>query len=119
MRFSQAKFMHQFISKKLPFTFADMWQTNRESMPNRELRNANDLYIPHHNFATLKRMPLFLFPKAWDDELDLKNILSQNLFLKRLKRSLLQTQNSSIFCVSLPLYPIIDVQQTGLSPLAR
>ena len=92
MRFAKAKFMHQFISKKLPITFAETWLTNRERTPNnRELRNANDLYIPSHNFATLKRMPLFSFPKAWNEELDSKNLPSQNLFLKSLKRSLLQT----------------------------
>jgi hypothetical protein len=35
---------------------------------NRLLRNASDLFVPAHNFATLKRFPLFTFPRLWNDE---------------------------------------------------
>ncbi len=60
--------------KKLPFSFNDLWITNRERNPNRELRNANDCFIPSHKMASLKQLPLFSLPKVWNEELERKNI---------------------------------------------
>ncbi len=51
------KFMHSFKHNMLPLSFTNMWQTNRNRLPDRELRNADQLYIPPHRFATLKRLP--------------------------------------------------------------
>ncbi len=48
------KFMHSYAHNQLPFSFRNIWQTNRERFPDRELRNADKLFIPHHRFATLK-----------------------------------------------------------------
>lgn len=93
IRHSKAKFMHQFTFNKLPFSFVNVWQTNRERLPNRELRNANELFIPHHNFATLKRLPIFSFPQAWNEEPEIKRLPNQFVFLKKLKVALLFTLN--------------------------
>ena len=60
--FSNLKFMHKFYFNNLPFSFHQMWQTNRERNPNVILRNADSLYVPAHQFVTLKRLPLFNFP---------------------------------------------------------
>jgi hypothetical protein len=60
---STLKFMHSFTHNFPPFSFRGFWTTNyRERIPDRELRNADHLYVPQHNYATLKRMPLFNFP---------------------------------------------------------
>jgi hypothetical protein len=40
--YSRIKFMHSFHFKKLPLSFAEMWQTNLERNPERALRNSND-----------------------------------------------------------------------------
>jgi hypothetical protein len=45
-----------------------MWALNRERNPDRILRNADQLYVPPHNYATLKRMPLYNFPYTWNQE---------------------------------------------------
>jgi hypothetical protein len=45
--------MHSFFHKSLPISFHDRWITNRERQPERALRNADLLYIPQHNFATI------------------------------------------------------------------
>jgi hypothetical protein len=36
----------QLLSQPVPRSFREIWNTNRERNPNKELRNANDLYIP-------------------------------------------------------------------------
>jgi len=67
IRHSALKFMHNYVNRKLPLSFANTWITNRERLPNIELRNADDLYTWPHKYATLKRMQLFTFPKIWND----------------------------------------------------
>jgi hypothetical protein len=67
-----------------------MWTLNRERFPNRELRNADQLYVQPHRFATkLKRMPLFNFPAVWNAEgLDKFNPVHHR-YLKNLKKVLM------------------------------
>jgi len=89
IKFANLKFMHNYINNKLPFSFNETWVFNRDRNLNRLLRNANDLYIPAHNFATLKRFPLFTFPRLWNDEEDRKLTQSSTLYCKLLKSSLL------------------------------
>ncbi len=67
--FNNLKFMHGFYFNTLPFSFREMWLTNLERNPNNiRLRNADDLFIPAHNYVTLKRLPLFNFPMLWNNE---------------------------------------------------
>jgi hypothetical protein len=89
--FCKIKFMHKFTNKRLPLSFANMWETNRSRMPERNLRNADNFFIVPHHFENLKRMPLFSFPSSWNDE-D-ANKLNPNLkqYLKTLKNKLLQS----------------------------
>ncbi len=49
--------MHSFFYNMLPFSFPKMWITNRDRNQDRILRNADNLYIPQHTYASLKRMP--------------------------------------------------------------
>jgi hypothetical protein len=89
--YSNLKFMHNFWHRKLPLSFHDMWTTNRVRNPNIVLRNANYLYIPAHMYATLKRLPLFSFPKTWNDDSNLKYNPSLNVYLKSVKSALLNS----------------------------
>ncbi len=68
IKLSILKFMHSFIHNRLPLSFARMWIFNRERFADRELRNADQLYVPPHRFPALKRMPLFNFPLVWNAE---------------------------------------------------
>jgi hypothetical protein len=43
-------------------------QFNRDHLPNRVLRNADNLRIPAHHFASIKRLPVFSFPQLWNEE---------------------------------------------------
>jgi hypothetical protein len=82
--------MHSFSNNLLPVSFNQMWITNRERYPERALRNANNLDIPAHNFATLKRLPRFNFPRIWNSAGNEKLNPIQHRFLKAVKISLLQ-----------------------------
>jgi hypothetical protein len=62
IKYSQLKFMHNFYHGKLPLSFNEMWISNRVRNPAIALRNADDLYVPAHHFATTKRFPLFTMP---------------------------------------------------------
>ncbi len=83
------KFMHSFTHNKLPLSFYQMWTTNREHYPNKILRNADQLYIPAHNYATLKRMPMYNFPAIWNSDGNDKFNPIQHQYLKIVKNRLL------------------------------
>jgi hypothetical protein len=90
IKFAKLLFMHRHAHHTLPLSFHDMWLQNRNQNPARLLRNANDLRIPPHNFASLTRLPLFAFPRAWNEENEnRKSIQSYNLYKKQIKLALL------------------------------
>jgi hypothetical protein len=90
VKFAKLLFMHRHANHNLPLSFHDIWIRNRDLNPARALRNANDLRIPPHNFASLKRLPLFSFPRAWNEENEArKSIPSLKLYKKQIKVALL------------------------------
>jgi hypothetical protein len=91
IKFARLKFMHNYVNNRLPFSFNEIWIYNHVRNPDRMLRNANDLYVPAHNFATIKRFPLFAFPQAWNEENNRKLNPSLNCYCKSLKASLLSS----------------------------
>ena len=88
-KYEALKFMHNFNNQKLPLSFAETWILNRDRIIGRELRNANDLYVPAHNYATLLRMQLFNFPRIWNEHSNAKNNPSLPSFLKTTKAEML------------------------------
>ena len=93
IKFTQLKFMHNFYHNKLPISFSETWISNRTRNPEIALRNADDLYVPAHHFATTKRFPLFTMPRVWNDANVLKLNPSQRIFLKSVKSALLNLIN--------------------------
>jgi hypothetical protein len=92
IKFSNLLFMHRYSILNLPISFHETWSLNRILNPDRPLRNANDLRIPHHNFASLKRLPMFAFPRVWNEEDAVrKSIPSINRYKKQLKCALLSS----------------------------
>jgi hypothetical protein len=91
IKFAKLKFMHCFVNRNLPLSFHELWLYNRDVNPARVLRNANNLRIPPHHFATLKRLPMFNFPQVWNDEDERKHNPSLKIYCNQLKRALLHT----------------------------
>jgi len=89
VKYSILKFMHKYVHGKLPFSYNETWITNRMRNPNIELRNADSLYIPAHHLASVKRFPLFNFPKLWNEAADIKNNPSLSVFQKSVKSAML------------------------------
>jgi hypothetical protein len=89
IKYSSLKFMHKFKHNKLPFSFSETWITNRARNPDINLRNADNYYIPAHNLATVKRFPLFTFPKTWNEDANNKLNPSLKVYLKGLKSAYL------------------------------
>jgi hypothetical protein len=90
---SKVKFMHKFSNNRLPFSFTNSWQKNGERVQNRQLRNAEDFFIPPHQYESLRRLPLFSFPASWNsiDQIKLNN--NEKAFLRILKGKFLQNLN--------------------------
>jgi len=88
IRYSALKFMHKFSHGKLPFSFNEMWTTNRQRNPDLLLRNADNYYVPPHNFATTKRFPFYTFPRIWNEADQSKFNPSLNVFLRNVKSAM-------------------------------
>jgi len=84
--------MHKYHLKKLPLSFAELWQTNRQRNPERILRDAEDYYLPPYRIEMVKPMPLFAIRAAWNEADAIKYNPIQHLFIKELKRILLLPQ---------------------------
>jgi hypothetical protein len=89
IEYSRIKFMHNFHFKKLPPSFNQMWLSNRERNPERLLRNADDLYVPPHRVEFVKKLPIIMFPTAWNSAPGNKTNPVQHLYLRELKSLLL------------------------------
>jgi hypothetical protein len=85
--------MHSYHHNALLIAFHQMWILNRECNPDHVLRNADQLYVLSHHFATLKRMTLFNFPTLWNQEDNVKQNPIQHRYLKNLKSCCLVLYN--------------------------
>jgi hypothetical protein len=74
---------------RLPPSFFEAWQTNRERNVARELRNADDLYVLPHPIELFKRTPLISFATTWNSIDERKNNLNQKVFLTQMKSDIL------------------------------
>ncbi len=110
IKFANLKFLHRYIHNKLPLSFHETWVFNRDQNINRVLRNANELFVPAHHFATLKRLPLFTFPRLWNEEEDRKFSVSHSSYCKKLKMSLLAS------LVDLPFFSYVSLHVNPPSP---
>ena len=64
--------IHSIINKYSPKSLHDTWVTNEQCGIYQELRDAHQLYIPFARTDQVKRLPLFSFPKIWNDLPDFK-----------------------------------------------
>ncbi len=59
-------FMNNFIQKKLPISFNDMFKFNYDVQVNYRTRQANYLFITRCKNSFANKLPLFEFPKIWN-----------------------------------------------------
>ena len=90
IKYSQLKFMHSFHFGSTPLSFVDTWVTNRSRNPLANLRNSKDLYISAHNFTSILRLPLFAFPRVWNEETNHKENPNAKQYLKSLKNRIFE-----------------------------
>jgi hypothetical protein len=88
------KFMHNYYFNKLPLSFNEIWLSNRQRNPARELRDSDDYFIPAHRVEIVKRMPLYSFPLAWNTAEGDKLNPVLHLYVKELKQILLMPQHN-------------------------
>jgi Reverse transcriptase (RNA-dependent DNA polymerase) len=89
---SQLHFMHSYHYKYSPPTFTNTWTLNSERVPEMNLRNADDYFIPRPHLASFTRFPLYSFPKAWNEAGPAKFHANRALFRSQLKIELLNNQ---------------------------
>jgi hypothetical protein len=68
--FFKVQFMQQFTQKFLPAIFNNTWVTNsirRAGQNHVELRNDENLAIPFSRTITISRLPIFSFPRIWEE----------------------------------------------------
>ena len=95
------EFMHTYTNSKLPISFDGIWVPNKVRFPaTTGLRNADELYVPRHRLKFASRFPLHLFPKTWNDfiDLELKSTTSANTFKLGLKSFFLNDLASEVRC---------------------
>ncbi len=76
---------------RLPYSFNEAWLTNRAQNPDVIFRNADNFYVPAHNFASLKKHPYFSFPKICNEDSNDKLNPSHKQYLKCVKYALLNS----------------------------
>ncbi len=89
IKYSNLKLMHSFAHGRLPFSFSEMWVTNRARNPELILRNADNYYVPAHKLASVKRFPYFSLPKLWNEYPEVKRNPNKFAFMKYVKSALL------------------------------
>jgi hypothetical protein len=77
--YSNVKLMHSVMYEYSPPSFRNIWHRNEHRDINHDLRNANDLIIPHARIELFKKSLLFQLPTAWNS-LDIGIQLQHNKF---------------------------------------
>ncbi len=83
--------MHSFIHKYSPSSFHATWASQSTINPNLNLRNANDIILPHPRTDLFKKMPLYSLPKTWNELNDMKFQFNPVTFRISLNEYLFQT----------------------------
>ena len=101
--FFKVQFMQRFTNGFLPKSFEQTWTTNRYRLPNQshiELRNSNNLFVPFARNSTISKMPLFSFPKIWENFPceQIKILRDKSEFNFELKKHFLSLLNATPNC---------------------
>jgi hypothetical protein len=86
--------MHSVVYDYCPRSFHNIWNTNENRNPdlNHNLRNANQLAIPHPRIDLFKKSALYSLPVLWNDLDELKLQMNKKTFKISLREKMLNEQ---------------------------
>lgn len=100
--------MQHYTKGLLPTQFNNIWITNQARLNLASatgqshfiLRNSDDLYFPICKLSSLKKHPLFQFPKIWSDfnKPEIKILRDKSEFNSKLKEHFIMTLSSNYTC---------------------
>ena len=90
-------FMYEYSLNRLPSSFNNSWNLNRDTNPQYMQRNGEDFAILRLKYKYLKSHPLFYFPNLWNKfKLVFKNsIVNSSTFSSNLKSYFLHKLDES------------------------
>ena len=101
-------FMYDYLKGLLPLSFCNKWISNAQYRLNsnsnddgqRLLRNDYDLHVPFIRLESYVCFPLSDFPRTWNnfDNQEIKNVVSRNIFKKKLKEHFIASLSDIIVC---------------------
>ena len=106
LKFSALKFMWQYKCNKLPKTFLNTFSVSNPNASNEyDLRTSNDFYVPIVRKASIFKLPLYYYPKLWND-LDLQFKTSNKLdeILPDIRKYLMDEYSEQNKCQTVPCF---------------
>jgi hypothetical protein len=105
IEYFQLQFMQHFVNGHLPNIFNEMAMT-REDFRNQgnnaryQLRNDDELFLPHARLTSTQKAPFYLFPRVWTafDAMDIKIQRNKNIFNAMLKEHFIQQLQDNYKC---------------------
>ena len=68
IEFNVLNFMYLYSKNRLPAAFCNTFPMNNYNrVTDYNLRNPEQLSLPRHRYESIKKFPLYLFPKAWNN----------------------------------------------------
>jgi hypothetical protein len=101
VKITKLQFMYDFKWQKAPISFQGVWITNEDRLF--EIRNlrtvSNELYVPVSRLKRLEKMPLYDFPRLWNEiDESIKSSETRKTFTQALKNDVFESLNSTKKC---------------------
>ena len=93
--YTQSLLVHSIYHKYCPPSLHNSWMTNSMRNDARDLRNADDLYIPFARTDHIKKLPYFALPRVWNELTDQKFTPNPTTFKIAIKQHFLSLTNPS------------------------
>ncbi len=94
-------FMHSYITGKLPHSFTNLYRTNHGNQATIQTRQASNLHIDRCDSAFARKLPLYSFPKIWNDWSHAINTnISRSQAKKLVKGTLLDKYQNIVKCTN-------------------
>ena len=91
--YTQGLLEHSIYHKYSPPSLHNSWLTNSMRNDIRDLRNADDLYIPYARTDHVKKMPYFALPRMWNELSEQKFTPNPTTFKIAIKNHFLSLTN--------------------------
>ena len=91
--YTQSLLVHSIYHKYCPSSLHNSWMTNSMRNAARDLRNADDLYIPFARTDHIKKLPYFALPKVWNELTEQKFTPNPTTFKIAIKQHFLSLTN--------------------------